>query len=156
MGISTPSRRGKTGFIKDEKIKRKKYPLPKYHDVIKWMKEKGIGRPSTYAKIIASLRRHGYIIESKERKKLVPTKRGVEVYEYLKKYYPEFISVELTRRMEEVIDGISRGEIQGLLAVRGIVASLVTRGLVEAALVPPLYLNNYIGLRPPLDNLAAN
>ena len=125
-------------------------------DVVLLMKKLGIGRPSTYAKIIASLRRHGYIIESKERKKLVPTKRGVEVYEYLKKYYPEFISVELTRRMEEVIDGISRGEIQGLLAVRGIVASLVTRGLVEAALVPPLYLNNYIGLRPPLDNLAAN
>lgn len=47
-----------------------------YADVIKDMKEKRIGRPSTYAKTIQSLLRHGYVIESKRKAVLVATKKG--------------------------------------------------------------------------------
>ncbi len=78
-------------------------------DLVRLMKETGIGRPSTYAKVIEANKRHGYIVESKKRSYIIPTKRGVEVYEYLTSRFPELVSVETTRKMEERLDAIAEG-----------------------------------------------
>ncbi|OYT41101.1 MAG: reverse gyrase [Desulfurococcales archaeon ex4484_58] len=92
--------------------------------IIKKMKNEGLGRPSTYAKIISSIARHGYIIRSKKRNYLIPTKTGVEVYGFLTSNYPELVSVETTRRMEEMIDRIACGELscgEALTTIYGLI-----------------------------------
>jgi reverse gyrase len=78
-------------------------------DLVRLMKEHGIGRPSTYAKAIEANKRHGYIVESKRRAYLIPTKRGRLVYRYLSTAFPELVSVEATRELEETLDRIEEG-----------------------------------------------
>jgi len=131
-------------------------PLYSSGDVVLLMKRLSIGRPSTYSKILSSIRRHGYVVESKVKKKLIPTKRGIEVYEFLSKHYPELVSVEVTRKMEAVVDMISRGEVTGYEAIQGVLLSLAGLGLIEPALVPPLNLNGDIRLNLAFDNIATN
>ncbi len=75
-------------------------------DVIKNMKSRGIGRPSTYAKSIDNNVRHGYMIISKKRMFLIPTKLGVEVYDLLAKNIPEIVSEAMTRDVEKLLDTV--------------------------------------------------
>ncbi len=85
-----------------------KYPLYTESDIIGLMKEKGIGRPSTYATILQKLYKRGYIVRKNNR--VVPTKRGIEVYTFLVENYEKFVSEETTREMEEIMDKIEKGE----------------------------------------------
>ena len=86
--------------------------LYSHGDVVRLMRERGIGRPSTYARTIDSIIRHGYVIESRYRKKLIPTKLGVQVYSYLTEEYPSLVSEERTRRLQSEIDGIVSGDVE--------------------------------------------
>jgi Reverse gyrase len=74
------------------------------------MKERGIGRPSTYATIIAKLLERKYVIEKKGL--LFPTSMGIKVYQYLNslKHVREFLSEEFTRKLEELMDKVEVGE----------------------------------------------
>jgi len=85
-------------------------PLYTQADIIRLMKEKGIGRPSTYAKIVKTLLDRRYVIETKT-KKLVPTKRGIEVLNYLIKNHHELVSEDRTRLVEALMDQVERGEV---------------------------------------------
>jgi reverse gyrase len=86
-------------------------PLYTYSDLVSLMKDQGIGRPSTYATIIETLRRRGYIIEPpKARSRLVATKLGEEVYEYLSKNYSQYVSVNRTRELEKKMDLVEEGK----------------------------------------------
>ncbi|MCS7143036.1 MAG: reverse gyrase [Aigarchaeota archaeon] len=78
-------------------------------DVISLMKERGIGRPSTYSKIVKVLFDRGYVFENAGR--LIPTKLGRQVYEYLATNYSSMVSEELTRQLEETMDSLERGEL---------------------------------------------
>ncbi|ACX73118.1 reverse gyrase [Methanocaldococcus vulcanius M7] len=95
-------------------IKVPKVPLYDEGEVIKLMKERGIGRPSTYAQIIKKLLDRKYVIKSKDKNKLIPTKLGIEVYNFLIENYPHLISEERTRDLEEIMDKIERGEVDYL------------------------------------------
>ncbi len=75
-------------------------------NVIKIMKSKGIGRPSTYAKSIDNNIRHGYLILSKKRMFLIPTKLGIEVYDLLSKNIPEVVSEVATREVESLLEAV--------------------------------------------------
>ncbi|MDQ7038966.1 MAG: reverse gyrase [Aquificota bacterium] len=76
--------------------------------LIQEMKRRGLGRPSTYAHIVQTLIDRGYVIERGGR--LIPTKKGIQVYEHLTKNYPEYTSEDLTRKLEEDMDRVERGE----------------------------------------------
>jgi len=78
--------------------------------LIEEMKNRGIGRPSTYAQIVQKLLDRGYVIERKNF--LFPTKLGKEVYNYLMrlKEAERFVKEEFTRILEELMDKIERGE----------------------------------------------
>ncbi len=99
-------------------------------DLVALMKKTGIGRPSTYSKIISSIERHGYIVKSKKKLKLIPTKTGVMVYNYVSTAYPDLTSIELTRRMEELIDEISSGRLSAAGVIMDLIHSLSTRSLI--------------------------
>ncbi len=73
------------------------------------MKERGIGRPSTYAKIVKTLLDRKYVKEVK--RFLFSTKIGFIVYNFLIKHYKNYVSEELTRKLEEQMDRIEEGKI---------------------------------------------
>ena len=77
-------------------------------DVIQLMRKKGIGRPSTYATIVDRLFIRNYVVEKNGR--IIPTKRGKEVYEFLSQNYGSFVSEERTRKIEEEMDMVENGK----------------------------------------------
>lgn len=100
----------KLKVVESKKWKAPKVSLYTQGDIIALMKERGIGRPSTYAKIVETLIRRGYVIETKGRKKLVPTEKGIKVYHYLVSKYRDLVSEERTRELEKLMDQIEEGK----------------------------------------------
>ena len=100
----------KLKVVEAKKWKAPKVPLYTQGDIIALMKERKIGRPSTYAKIVETLLRRGYVVETKGRKKLVPTEKGIKVYHYLVSKYRDLVSEERTRELEEIMDRIEEGK----------------------------------------------
>ncbi len=85
-------------------------PLLSQGDVVRLMKERGIGRPSTYAKIVQTILQRKYVKETPKHKKLVPTKLGMHVYAWLTERYGSLVSEQRTRELEAQMDLIERGE----------------------------------------------
>ena len=77
--------------------------------LVKELEEKNIGRPSTYAPIVATLLDRKYI--SKEKKMLVPTELGFIVIDMMAKYFREIVDAGFTAEMEDNLDDI---EIKGV------------------------------------------
>ncbi|RLE69030.1 MAG: reverse gyrase, partial [Thermoprotei archaeon] len=105
--VEQPLRSGEV-LVRIEHRKVPKVPLYTQGDVIATMRERGIGRPSTYAVILQKLLMRRYVIE--RRGKLIPTKLGMTVYEYLTKNYPNLISEERTRALERKMSLVEEGE----------------------------------------------
>jgi reverse gyrase len=84
-------------------------PLLTQADVVRMMKERGIGRPSTYAKIIDTLQKRGYVVTSPRRGTMIATMRGVGVYGFLMSRFGKLVSEETTRRLQETMDRIEEG-----------------------------------------------
>lgn len=72
--------------------------------LIKELEEKGIGRPSTYATILSTIKEKGYVRLEKGR--FVPTELGFVVNDLLVVHFPEIFDVEFTAQMEENLDQI--------------------------------------------------
>jgi len=83
-----------------------RYTEPK---LIKEMEELGIGRPSTYAQTMETIKDRGYVIL--EEKKFKPTEIGFETTDKLQEFFSDLINVEYTREMEEDLDKIADGEM---------------------------------------------
>ncbi len=85
-------------------------PPPRYTDatLIKALEENAIGRPSTYAPIVETIQKRGYVF--KEDKQFHPTELGFVVVELLKKYFPDIIDIQFTAEMESQLDLIEEGE----------------------------------------------
>lgn len=76
--------------------------------LIKEMEELGIGRPSTYAQTMETLKNRGYVLL--EEKKFKPTDQGILTSDKLGEFFSEFINVEYTAGMERNLDEISKGQ----------------------------------------------
>ncbi len=89
---------------------RQTEPPPRYTEasLVKTLEELGIGRPSTYAPTIATLKERKYV-ESRGRV-LVPTKLGILVTDLLIPRFPEIFDYRFTARMEEELDQVEAGE----------------------------------------------
>jgi DNA topoisomerase-1 len=86
-------------------------PPPRYTEatLIKTLEENGIGRPSTYAPILATVQERNYI-EKDEQKRFRPTEIGTVVNDLLVKHFPEIVDINFTAGMEEDLDKIAQGE----------------------------------------------
>ena len=86
-------------------------PPPRYTEasLIKELEEKGIGRPSTYASIMNSIKRREYA--SLQNKQFHPASRGRVVVSFLDNYFSEYFKYDFTAEMEESLDLIARGEL---------------------------------------------
>ena len=78
--------------------------------LIKEMEELGIGRPSTYAKIMDTIKERGYVVV--EEKKFKPTSIGIETTDKLQEFFSNIINVEYTAQMESDLDSIADGDIE--------------------------------------------
>lgn len=78
--------------------------------LIKEMEELGIGRPSTYAKTIDTIKERGYV--TIEDKKFVPTEVGIETTDKLQEFFKDIINVEYTKNMEDDLDKIAEGNLE--------------------------------------------
>ena len=76
--------------------------------LIKELERLGIGRPSTYAKIIDILEERKYI-EIKD-KKFYPTEVGITITDKLQEFFSDIINVKYTAQMETDLDKIADGE----------------------------------------------
>jgi DNA topoisomerase-1 len=85
-------------------------PPPRYTDasLVKRLEEDGIGRPSTYASIISTIERRGYVW--RQGKALVPTFTAFAVTQLLKDHFAQLVELSFTGQIEENLDEISKGE----------------------------------------------
>src|SRR4030095_10348084 len=85
-------------------------PPPRYSEasLVKALEEHGIGRPSTYASIISTLKDREYV--EMDSRRFIPTDIGKIVNRFLTKNFHRYVEYGFTARMEDALDAISRGE----------------------------------------------
>ena len=95
---------------KIEKTFHETLPPPRYNDasLIKSLEEAGIGRPSTYASIVATIESRAYI--ERDQGRFVPTVVGVAVNDFLVANFSTIDDIPFTAEMEDELDNIANGE----------------------------------------------
>ncbi len=85
-------------------------PPPRFSEatLIHAMEEAGIGRPSTYASTLNTLRNRNYV--RMEKRQFVPTALGMNVTDFLVDGFPEILEIEFTAGVEEQLDTVETGE----------------------------------------------
>ena len=84
--------------------------------LIKEMEDLGIGRPSTYAKTIDTIKERDYV--TLEDKKFKPTEIGIETTDKLQEFFSDLINVEYTAAMEEDLDKVAEGNKDSIKILR--------------------------------------
>jgi DNA topoisomerase-1 len=84
--------------------------------LVKELEEKGIGRPSTYAQILSTVQKRGYV--RRDRGTLYPTELGETVTDLLVEAFPELLEVAFTAQMEESLDEVEEGDRPWVETVR--------------------------------------
>ncbi len=93
-------------------------PPPRYNEgsLVKFLEEKGIGRPATYAQTITTIISRGYV--NRDGKALVPTPLGEVTTQIMKDKFPNIIDYQFTANMETGLDDIEKGEVPMLSVLR--------------------------------------
>ena len=106
---------GDTFVISSKSIEQKfTTPPARYSEakIVKLMEEVGIGRPSTYASTISTLKKRKYVDE--EKGILIVTDQGKKTAHVLEKYFPNIVDAKYTAEMETKLDTISEGNNSSL------------------------------------------
>ena len=100
----------KLNFV--EIAKEQKFTSPPYRyteaRLIRKMEELGIGRPSTYALTMETLKARAYV--NVEKRTFVPTTQGILTTEQLELFFSSIINVKYTAEMETILDKIAEGK----------------------------------------------
>jgi len=98
---------GRNRYTVEIRVLPEGYPFTQA-DLVRLMKERAIGRPSTYAAVIQKLFARKYVIERK--RFIFSTKLGRQVYSYMLDNFAEFVNEERTRKLLEKMDKIEKTE----------------------------------------------
>jgi len=87
-------------------------PPPRYSEasLVKRLEELGIGRPSTYAATLQTLKDREYVRVDKSR--FVPEESGRLVTAFLERFFEKYVSYDYTAELEEELDDVSGGRLQ--------------------------------------------
>lgn len=96
-----------TGVQKEQKFTTPPYRYTEAR-LIRKMEELGIGRPSTYALTMETLRARGYV--TMDKRTFVPTAQGRLTIEQLELFFSDIINVKYTADMENTLDKIAEGQ----------------------------------------------
>ena len=96
---------------KIEALEHETQPPARYNEasLIQKLEQEGIGRPSTYSPIISTIQDRGYV--KKVNKALAPTWIALAVTELLSSYFPDYVNLKFTSRMEDTLDEIANGKM---------------------------------------------
>ncbi|HEV8633674.1 MAG TPA: type I DNA topoisomerase [Chloroflexota bacterium] len=85
-------------------------PPPRFNEpsLVKELERAGVGRPSTYATIVATLDERGYV--EREKGFFVPTELGLAVNDFVVSFFPTVADVGFTAQLEDGLDAVARGE----------------------------------------------
>lgn len=85
-------------------------PPPRFTEasLVKTLEEYGIGRPSTYANIIMTLKNREYV--EMDAKRFLPTDIGRIVIGFLTEHFTQYVDYDFTARLEDDLDAVSLGE----------------------------------------------
>jgi DNA topoisomerase-1 len=94
-------------------------PPPRFTEatLVRALEERGIGRPSTYAPIIETIKQRGYV--EVEERRMYPTDLGVLVNSLLVEHFPTVVDVDFTAHMEEDLDRVEEGNEDWVRLLRG-------------------------------------
>ncbi|NUT00245.1 MAG: type I DNA topoisomerase [Sphingomonas sp.] len=86
-------------------------PPPRYSEasLVKRMEELGIGRPSTYASILQTLKEREYVRIDKAR--FIPEESGRLVTAFLERFFERYVNYDYTAELEEELDDVSGGRL---------------------------------------------
>jgi DNA topoisomerase-1 len=87
-------------------------PPPRYSEasLVKRLEELGIGRPSTYASILQTLKDREYVRVEKAR--FLPEESGRLVTAFLERFFEKYVSYDYTAELEEELDDVSGGRLE--------------------------------------------
>lgn len=110
-----PFEKYKSNVITSSNIEKEQHftqPPPRYTEakLIKEMEDLGIGRPSTYSKVVETLINRKYV--DMLEKKFHPTEIGIETTNKLQEAFSDLINVEYTAKMEEDLDEIADNKVE--------------------------------------------
>ena len=115
-------------------------PPPRFTEasLVKKLEELGIGRPSTYATIIAVLQERKYV--KVEKLRFIPEERGRIVTVFLENFFRKYVEYDFTAQMEEFLDDVSAGAMEWKKLLSGFWVKFIKN--VEA--VNPLQITEVI------------
>lgn len=98
-------------------------PPPRFSEasLVRELEKLGIGRPSTYATIVAKIQDRDYT--SKVKGRLVPTELGFLVTDKLVENFPDILNVSFTAQMESSLDEIEEGKGDWVVTLRDFYSS---------------------------------
>jgi len=111
-GVLPKVRKGASASVSDVKSDQHfTQAPPRYSEasLVKRLEELGIGRPSTYASILTTLRDRDYVTMDKNR--FIPDSKGRIVTAFLENFFKRYVEYDFTADLEGSLDGISNGEI---------------------------------------------
>jgi len=103
---------------------RKTQPPPRFTEgsLVKALEKLGIGRPSTYATVVKTLKRRGYV--QLRRRSLIPTGIAFPVVDFLLENFPTLMDYEFTARMERILDEVEEGKRNWKEVVRSLLRDI--------------------------------
>ncbi len=84
--------------------------------LVQALEQRGIGRPSTYASMVKTVKDKGYVKISQKR--LVPTENGIALCDFLTAHFADVLAYDYTARLEESLDRIAMGSTTRLEVLR--------------------------------------
>ena len=128
-------------------------PPPRFTEatLIKFLEEKGIGRPSTYAAIITNITDRQYVL--REDSKFKPSDVGNSLCFFLREHFPREMDITFTAKMEAQLDEIEEGTIAYIDVLKEFWSELAktlgekTKDLASIERVPG------VGQKPRVQNL---
>jgi DNA topoisomerase-1 len=84
--------------------------------LVQALEQRGIGRPSTYASMVKTVKDKGYVKISQKR--LVPTENGIALCDFLTAHFADVLAYDYTARLEDQLDRIAAGNTSRLEVLR--------------------------------------
>ncbi|MCL4237645.1 MAG: type I DNA topoisomerase [Anaerolineae bacterium] len=99
-------------------IERQTKAPPRFTEasLVRELERRGIGRPSTYASMVQTLKQREYA--KLQKKRLVPTDTGTLLCDFLVEHFPDLFAVPYTAHLEEALDAVARGEATRLAVLK--------------------------------------
>src|SRR5712691_3965360 len=93
-------------------------PPPRYTEatLVKFLEERGIGRPSTYAPIMSTIQDRGYV--ERDGRRLKPTELGMTVNDVLVQQFGDIMEIDFTATLEDKLDEVAQGDRQWVPVVQ--------------------------------------